>query len=341
MLTTFNVFKMLMGIIVSIFILLLLFRLSSSFIGIGEAKREIKTFYDFNRIVKTVYTSGIAENVSINSKSVISYIPPDIVTSSGSTTLDVPTIFVSGDELLVYKSSIDYGFFSYNFILAIPETRIGFVPISNDMDVWAAIKNITKILPSTENLYPKLYFGAGCNSSTFYRPRFERKKFEIAIELFKTDFNTFFDNDCWNVNTHGYRIIKIYPRGTKEENIRVKDGIAIVTGDNKMFVNRSGEIKKYSIVNFAEVIAMLLNGEEGYNFFRNDFLRKVSNAVSIKTREYELLSNKDFSGACIDEYRKMVSILTEIENSLEKEELVNILEEAKMEYQIMRMMGCE
>ena len=351
MLSVFNLFKIIFGVIISIFLIFMAFRFSSSYMEIGEASKKISSLANMKIIAEDVYSSGIPSNITIESNLIKFYSPPSFISDAGTIDINLPIIFRKGDKILIYRQEIDYKWWNYRFLFIIPETHIGFVPTENTKDVWTVMENLTLMFPSTERLYPKVYFGAGCKSTTFYRPRFEVKKFLRAIGLFRVDYENMFDNDCTGVNTYDYLIAKILPRETNEFSID-ENSIAVlpVSGNvGYVYINKSGKIKSHVYKNMIDIVALLVSGEEVYNYISKHYMKSLSLAASIKAREANMLASKGLMGMCGTKYGEFANTLTTIADLSKRDyESLNdmimldeALEKSKMIYNELKVMGCE
>jgi len=351
MLSAFNLFKIIFGVIISIFLIFMAFRFSSSYMEIGEASKKVSSLINMRTIAEDVYSSGIPTNLTIDSNLIKFYSPPSFISDAGTMDINLPIIFRKGNELLIYRQKLDYEWWNYHFLFIIPETHIGFVPTKNDIDIWTLMENITLMLPSTEKLFPKMYFGAGCKSNTFYRPRFESKKFLRAIGLFKVDYENMFDNDCTGVNTYDYLLVKILPEETTEFNIDEKSIAVLPVSGNVgyVYINKSGKIISKVYKNMIDIIALLLSGEETYTYISKHYMKRLGLAAFIKAREANMLASKGLMGICGTKYGELANILTTVAD-LSKRDYESIddmimldeaLEKSKKVYRELRVMGCD
>jgi hypothetical protein len=291
MISVFDIFKIILGVIISAFILVLVFRFVGSYIQIGESGRELSVIINFKKTMDNVYTTGIAADFDFkDSKTIVGYRPPYIETHiSFVDTNPVPVLLVPGEKLSVYRGEYDTGWWKFYFIEALPETSVLFVPLDESGMAWSVVGNVTKMLPSTENTKTKLRFGLGCNGTDWFG-WWEGNKFleTILPRLVTVEMGLKKCENAEYLREKGYRIVTI---SDNSDNLQDAD-FAVVPSDGGVgyvYIKNGDAYEKYIFKNGLDIVALLLGGGKLYNYTNEKFLKELEVAIDVYLKESGLL----------------------------------------------------
>ena len=168
MITVYRVFQILMGIIISGFVFYLLVSFAGDYSILGRQGISQKTLEVFLQDVDTAYLSGNPiEFEHFNDDYSICYptptSPPRIScfmeeSSVESERLLLPILMRAGDQTLIARSSLDYGWTRLDYILALSDMTVVFNPRDESDVTWNLIKEIAGAFPDTTDYKAKVYF---------------------------------------------------------------------------------------------------------------------------------------------------------------------------------------
>jgi hypothetical protein len=318
MISTFDIFKIILGIIISAFILFLALRFVGSYTQIGESGRDVSIILNFKKTMEKVYATGISSDFEIkDSKAIIGYRPPYIETTvSFVDTSPMPVLIVQGEKLSVNRVEYDVGWWKFYMVEALPETKIIFVPLNGDERSWSLIRNVTTMLPSTENTNVKTMVGVGCNSSEFWFG-WERGRFLDSI-LPRLSTQELGLNLCGNTayfKEKGFMLVTVSGKPEDADFVVIPsdEGIGAV-------MIRNGDAQdKYVYKNGLDIVALLLGGASYYNYTNHKFLGELEVAIDVSSREYALLmSDPGFNKRCGTASLDFVGVLGAIKELIPK-----------------------
>jgi hypothetical protein len=322
MISVFDIFKIILGIIISAFILLLVFRFVGSYIQIGESGREVSTIINFKKTVETVYTTGVAADYDLkDSKTILDYNPPFIETPISFVDMSpTPLLLTAGDKYTVFRNEYDLGWWKYYFVESLPETKIIFVPLSGSSRAFSVMGNTTIMLPSTENTLTKVKFGLGCNGTEFWFG-WERTKFleSVAPSVFSRiesyDLALNFCDNAEYFRSKGYILVTI----ADDEGPENAEFVINPIDDDIGYVNiKNGEVnEKYIYKNGLDVAALVLGGVKYYNYNNEKFLNELGVGIDVTSKEYGLLmSDPNFNRRCGKDSSEFVQTLESIKGAI-------------------------
>ncbi len=162
MIQVFQVFKLVMGIMISIFILYFLVNYAGSYATVQEEMRLGKVLQNFDKGARDVYTTGNPAPYDGFSKvkGEVSFDvtpPAGLFTELGKQSLSVPTFFVIDDKMLLGRGEQNLGWYKFTYVVAVPETQIIFNPMTED--ARDLIEDVVEMTPSTMGFEPKIVFG--------------------------------------------------------------------------------------------------------------------------------------------------------------------------------------
>lgn len=320
MISVFDVFKIILGVIISAFILFVALRFVGSYIQIGESGREVSAIINFKKTMEKVYTTGISADFDLkDSKTILGYRPPYIETPIAFVdTSPIPVILVPGEKLSVHRLEYDTGWWKFYFIESLPETSVIFVPLDQSEKGWSVIGNVTKMLPSTENTNTKIKLGVGCNNTEFWFG-WERNRFMDTI-LPRLATSDMVLNRCENVEyfrEKGFRIITI----SDSDNREGADFVVSPVDDDigYVYINKSDEYEKYIYKNGLDIVALMFGGDKLYNYTNSKFLKELEVAIDVYSEEYNVLSaDAAFNARCGAASAGFVGTLSSIKDMIPK-----------------------
>jgi hypothetical protein len=168
MITIYQLFKIIFGLIASAFILYFLIHYTGVYITVQEDVQRVLIIQNFRKAVQDVYFTGNPVNFSDFGRLDFTLYfngqaePPVMKSEVGDMVFLTPMFFSPSDDIFIDRNHMDYGWFKFYFVEALPEIYIIFNPLDTglwqDTD-WELMKNITTLFPSTTGRTPKVKFG--------------------------------------------------------------------------------------------------------------------------------------------------------------------------------------
>jgi len=171
----YMVFRIVLGIIASFFILYFLTNYAGIYTEMQGNTQCMLLINNFDKAAEDVYLSGnsvVYDGFSKPECDVIfdGKMKPAVIRSiAGQQVTRIPMIFVPGEELLIERKSLDYGWWKFDFVEALPEMTIVFNPMVINDDTRGLMNSIVDLFPDTTGRTPKIRFGF-CNGDTIIRP---------------------------------------------------------------------------------------------------------------------------------------------------------------------------
>lgn len=349
MISVFQIFKIILGIIISVFILFLILRFAGSYMEIGESSRQVSIVVNFKKSIDDVYTTGISTDFEMKDSEIIAYRPPYMETGVSHVDMDpVPILLTPGEKFSVYRNEYDLGWWKFYFIETLPEKNILFVPLEDDENVWSVVGNITKFLPSTENTETKVKFFVGCNKTdpVWFWPLGERNRF---LDYWLSRFIAF-DVEmgpCENME-EGYEVVTV----SQDESV---DADFLVTptdgGVGYVYIKNGNGYEEHIYKNGLDVVALLLGGKRYYDYLNDKFIKQLKVAIDVGIREANLLmGDTDIWQRCGNEFLEFKEILIHIKEELIPEmdsiddsvamEFDHYMRESVKKYKELDSLGC-
>ncbi len=345
-----QIFKIIFGIILSAFILMVILRFSLSYTEIGESSKEVEILVGLKKTIEDVYTTGISTDFEVRDleEAISFYSPPNIETPVTSINLDpVPTFLVPGETISIHRSEYDTGWWKFYFVHALPETKVVFVPLGRSEVVWNTVGNITKYFPSTENTNVKVLFGIGCNDTGgepfFFFSKWERDYFMRTVLpwLYTNEYEFTL---CGK--RKGYRMITV-------SETPIGSDFQVVPIDNEMgyvYINTTEQGWQWHLYkNPIDIVALFFGGKKMYDYTNEKFLKELSIASDLASRESSLLRSKSTNPYCDSVYQKFVQVLGSLRNKIDNgdytneddmRELTRKIKESIEAYRLLEEMGC-
>ena len=158
MIAIYQLFKIIIGIFISVFILTFLIFFSGMYSGVQETRYGGTTTQNFKLTAESVYYTanidevftGFAKRDFELSFNTLSNEPGIVFGNEGKIRLTVPTLLAGGNirEVVISKGTVDYVWWQFHYVQAMPRTHIVFNPIGNDMEPY--IESIVDLFPDTQ-----------------------------------------------------------------------------------------------------------------------------------------------------------------------------------------------
>lgn len=351
MISAFQVFKIILGIVISAFILMFVINFVGSYMGVGETTRKVSLLLNFKKSVQDVYTTSVATDFDMGESEILRYVAPNIQTGVSSMDVEpIPLIMVPGKELLVSRNEYDIGWWKFYFVQSMPKTRVMFVPLADKEESISMMGNITSFFPPDRNVETRNEFGVGCSEGEFW-VGINRKDFlDSAIpSLMASDFvfSVCGEELHERLKGEGYRIVVISHSITGDDFIvePPQEGIGHVHVKGE-----DGEYGEYVYKNPMDIVSLLLGGERTYSYMNGKFMDELEAGTGTASREMGLLMGvgniKNRCGEDIEKFRitlkEISDLIPKLGEGKEKEfiEFTGLLVQSGDEYAELRRMGC-
>ena len=354
MISIYQVFKIIFGLVISSFILFIIINFVTIYIGLQEDSQRAEIIHNFLKTSGDVYFTGNPISFDDFSRQDFTMTfdisqPEGIVSQTGKTPVFTPLFFDPGDEVFIYRGEMDMGWWKFRFIEAMPQTLVVFNPISQDNGLTEGIVNL---LPDTEFLEPKVTFGF-CNGQALEEKG--EKQFFLAFLPLEPMVR------CTATLPPDAKLITIDPSC-----LSVTRGFCLTPPDSQGIGNL---FIKGQLVGFykdpLDIVSSVIGGEEEdvygnsgltlYQYKNHVFRREIALAASIMAsrafliqREYNSLGLDSCLQAFGDFQRTMESISAFFEdngdyynNAGEVASLASLLEQARSGHEDLVNKGCD
>src|SRR4030042_47317 len=184
MLAVHRIFQMIFGIIVSVTLLYFLISYSGDYQCTQKDLQRAKILKAFSDQSRDVYLTGISTNFTHFSRynfssCYIKFQDRDVpqMECVGSDTschgvqvsgipIETPALFYPGKEVYMGRDTLDYGWWAFNIVEAMPDTVFVFDPIEGTEENWQVMRDIVEHLPATADDWSVVEVGfAFCDGS--------------------------------------------------------------------------------------------------------------------------------------------------------------------------------
>jgi hypothetical protein len=180
MLAIHRIFQMIFGIIVSVTVLYFLISYSAQYQHGQQNMQRADILQVFAEDARQVYLTGIPVNFTYFSK--YSDLSTCYITASGKSVpqidclgadapkiaVDTPVLFSPGIQVYLSRDTLDYGWWKFNAVEAVPDTVFIFNPVGGE-DEWSVMRTIVENLPDTNDSLVKIEFTL-CNGNVIEKP---------------------------------------------------------------------------------------------------------------------------------------------------------------------------
>ena len=310
----FEVFKIILGLVISAFIIIMVMNFADSYIDINASKKEVSDLRAFERSVGDVYVNGIPSNYSFSDdaySSIAFYRPPQLLAEFADIDFGfVPFFFKKGRTVSMGRVTEDLGWWRFDYIMSLPKTRIVFILVTDSPDADETVKLISSVFPDTNNVEPKMLFGVGCEGVNYYPlETWTRDKFVHDMIPYMRSLVDFEDKCVGNVEDDE---IIIY---ISDETIEFEKGVLVIASGpswGHIHTNVSGILKNYTYSDGLDIASFALGGSDFYNYKKEIYLKQLRTAADIKMNEITLLSSRITNPECIIKYSTFSAILQQI-----------------------------
>jgi len=334
----YRVFQIVLGIILSVFILFILINYSGGYSGVQGSLNRATIVKNFITDSRSVYFTGNAINFTDFdaydfSECNIDWVrEPHIVCVNDdeeirSESILMPIFFNKDSGVVITREVIDFGWWEFYYIMASSRKKILFNPRETDDSVWELMNEIVDYLPDTHGFSPKTTYGF-CDGSEKIEllcseNMCEQREFSSIISRSHSD-TAFYP--CTASLSDEYRLVTIssecstYTSGT---------GICITPMTNGagkiVFLDTDNE---YTYTDMADIAAAVIGSDEqdllrkteGENFLelkRKFFKRMIGFAAEEMVARSDLILSKlpAEKMTCIDahtEFRDSMEIILQI-----------------------------
>ncbi|MBI4021126.1 MAG: hypothetical protein HY369_02700 [Candidatus Aenigmarchaeota archaeon] len=167
MLSVYEAFKLVLGIVISLVILTVVIYFTTNYIGVQKDAKQAATLKAFLKSAGDVYTTGDAIGFA-GLEGLISFDahpPAGIVSSLGKAPVTFPLLLLPADDLFISANGLDLGWYDFRVVEATPRLRVLFNPVDTSDQTWDLVRGIVAAFPSTEFFDPKTTFGF-CDGAT-------------------------------------------------------------------------------------------------------------------------------------------------------------------------------
>jgi len=330
MISIYQVFKLIFGLIVSAVMLFFLINYSSIY---GSTQADINRaliMKNFMKAAQDVYMTGNPTNFSDFSRLEFdltfrgSSDPAVIKSNTGyvpNIPVRIPLFFVPGREVFIDRNHLDYDFWKFYFVEAVPETIIIFTITGADNEYEELTESIVRLLPSTTYFTPKVLFGF-CSGTTLIKPCgiddfCEREQFDASGYILQ--------QPCTNteLSAKKYRLVTISIACNPASR-----GICIEPRDDNWMGDAYMSGSRYLYKDAADLVALIIGGEEEdifgtvqgemfYNYKNKVFRERLLLASKIFSQRANLIRNHPQSNSdCREDYLNFADALVDIQDAL-------------------------
>lgn len=368
MITIYRVFQIILGIILSAFILYILIYYAGSYALVGEQAVRLKTLDVFLQDADNIYFSGNPINFTrfsrddytschpraSNPPRIFCYIDGDRFETEQTL---IPVFTKLGGNVLITRNSLDYGWTRIDYIEAVSGMRIIFNPLEDNDAIWESFKEAIIGLPDTTGFNPKATFGF-CEGQTII----ESDDPELPWE--RDYFHGIPTDDigamskCSATLFQDQILVTISPSCSPTF---ADSGICISPPQNGVgYAYISGSSKDYVYKDPADLAALIIGGEkknemgdyigeEIWEYKNKVFLDSLTLAAKIMQRRCGIIFQSNITQECSNKYFELQGSLIQIE-TLAKNDPYNIDDMASLKSELdnsrglwldLLNMGCE
>jgi len=291
----YRVFQIILGIILSVFILFILINYSGGYAGVQGSLNRATIIKNFITDSRSVYFTGNAINFTdfdaydFSACEIVWRQEPHIICVNDdeeirSEELYMPVFFNTDSGVVITRNVVDYGWWEFHYVMAPSRMRVLLNPLEIDDGIWNLMKDVVSHLPDTSGFSPRTTYGFCdgaqkiemlCSESLC-----EQKEFSSLLSRSHSDTSFY---PCITTFSKEYRVISFSNNcnaGMSSTGICVTPKI---NGAGKIFFYDTGV--EYTYTDMADVAAAVIGGTEqdifrktgGENFL--EFKRKIFNRL--------------------------------------------------------------
>ena len=356
MISVFQIFRILMGVIVFIFVITFFIRLSDTYSSTQEMGEKIEQVNAFAHSAMQVYTSGNPTTFGgFTDFYSLVYEAPRIQSDAGQHTLLVPAFFIPGKgEITLERRCLDFRWYEWCSVFAFPKSaRILFTPLENTPESRALIQQVADEMPESM----EFGFCNGTDARTTTIGEFSQYISGAAGNSYEP---------CRvNLPDH-YRLVTI--SGTPGFSSRVKDNHVIINRAAGLAYeeNLSGTLESRTYGDASDIVVFITGGVKALDYKNEVFSRELAAAASIMHERSILVAQKvkahnvqpcqecstplpracgwkDYRGNVheSDAYKDFISSLSSLKIALQTAGYSSELQDTAAKYAELENQGCE
>jgi len=371
MISLYRMFQIIFGIIVSVFVLYFLIQYASNYAGFQKDVQKVTIIKNLKITAESVYTYGNPVDFPDTSRYDFSscYMivnkpePPNIKCDFGEVgSVLIPMLLSADGEVVVDRADLNFGWHVMHWVEVMPESVILFTPTDSSEVTWNLMKNLTDVLPSTENLETKITYDFCDGNSLTYACGGPCEKFSFMTVLDSVQDSA---SRCTRSLSKKYRLITISNNcgpGFSNYGVCVKPsqdgvGVAYLAGSGETYVYKDPlDIIALVIGGGEKDVFEKTGGEKLYDYKNEVWGERLSLAAKIMKQRMFLLPGKyqrpDGNPECqpyMSTYGQLAGALASIadqakgnyKNEAAMRNLATRLKEAESLYQDLVDWGCE
>lgn len=362
MLSVYKVFQLILGIILSVFILTVLIQYSSNYSFFGETKQRLTVLDNIKTSAAGVLSAGNPLVFKDSSFFDLSSCFPSFRDGESSITcgfgsvspLSFPFLpyFAPKERLFLDSGSIDYGWWRERFVTALPEMRVIFNPLEDSDRIWNTMESVVSVLPDTSGFPFNITFGF-CDGDSV-----SDMLCNSGQPCEKTDFLGLLSNYRSSLNKcaahlSGYHFLVTLSDSCGPD---IADGVCVkpVT-ETSGYVYAAGRAEPFVYGDGLDILSVMAGessagmGKLLYDYKNSLMSERLSLAAKIMKERSSLLKRKHPDRDCRTIYGNLETALNGIESATEDsrnspsqaESLNEKLSEAGSLYSRLRDKGCE
>lgn len=164
MLSLYEMFKVIFGLVMSSFILLIIVHFIGVYTQLDQDAERAQILKNFLKGAEDAYTTGnpLTFTDFRRQEFTLSFDrtpPPGIVSDVGKNPVLFPLFFRPGKEIFVSQGQLEMGWWTFRFVEAFPGARFLFSPVEGGEQSWKLVRDIAFFLPDSEFFSPTITFG--------------------------------------------------------------------------------------------------------------------------------------------------------------------------------------
>lgn len=332
--SVYQVFQILMGIIISGFVLYILLDYAGVYSSLGEKTQNLMAMNNFRAYLDNVYLLGTPQPFDEFSERDIELrfegrsLPPSIISGEGEISIYTPAFLSfggSGEGLFLERNSIDYGFYNLYFVEAVPKLNVLF-STDGGPGSWELIRRIVEALPDTTDKEPKVSYGFCDRKEAIERmcggKPCEKNDF---LSILKQDKSGVSFSECTRNPQKSQRIIRVSEscnQKTPDICLTPEDedgmGLAYLNGSKESFIYSDKADLAALVIGGSEKDALgRVNGEKLYDYKNAMFRERLDLVAKIMDKRLDLLIRKllvlDLQRDCLSAYSELLKSLKNLQ----------------------------
>lgn len=296
MMSVFQLFKMILGLVTASFFLFFLLKFSGIYTTFQGGQNELDTMNGFLDVARGVYIYGDPVEFKGFSGSgrysKLRYEPPFIYSGAMEAKATGVTLFmIPGKTLNVYRTTVDVGWWKYSAIGALPLMKVYYSPVNCNSDCWRAMEKLTMAFPGPGE--PRVSFGF-CNG-TGLTETVDRDYLATRLEAIALGYE-----DAFSFEPCGHRakpdelVVEFVSGETYPTNGFAVDALDDATG--YVYYARtsdmSGRLEKHKLAykDPLDILAIVTGGEAGFEYKNENMFAELETAAKKESARAEMLA---------------------------------------------------